>query len=136
MHGVLFAHKRKMKEYCMIACMKKTHGQRLKEFREAAGLSQRELARKIGVTYSNISFWEGNDIIPRSDVLTPIAQTLGISTEDLLGNSSPKKKLPSSRLWMAFDRASKLSRRQQQKLVDFVDLYIEQNTQKNISQKG
>ena len=45
---------------------------RLKAFREAAGLSQRELARQIGQDQSNIRYWEQSGNLPRSDVLVPM----------------------------------------------------------------
>lgn len=100
--------------------------QRLKSFREAAGMSQRELARRIGVTYSNVSFWEGTGTIPRSDKLVPIAEALGISRQELLGEVPAKTRQPASKLGQVFEKAAKLPRRQQQKLAEFVDLFIEQ----------
>ena len=44
---------------------------RLRALREAAGLSQRELARQIGQDQSNIRYWEQSGNFPRSDVLIP-----------------------------------------------------------------
>jgi hypothetical protein len=53
--------------------------------REAAGLSVRELARQIGESNTNVSYWESSGQIPRSDVLAPLAKVLGVSVEELLG---------------------------------------------------
>jgi transcriptional regulator with XRE-family HTH domain len=106
---------------------KMNHGQRLKSFREAAGMSQRELARRINVTYSNVSFWESTDTIPRSDLLVPIADVLGVTVQDLLGETTAKRRQPASKLGSAFEQAAKLPRRQQQRLAEFVQVFIEQN---------
>lgn len=104
-----------------------TRGKRLRSLREATGLSQRELARHLGVHYSNISFWESTGLIPRSSVLTPMAKILGVSVEQLLGNGSHAKRVatPSGRARLAFEAVSKLPRRQQQKIVEVVEAFVE-----------
>lgn len=56
-----------------------TQGARLLALRNAAGLSQTELARLVGETQANISFWERTDKPPRSDVLPKLAKVLGVS---------------------------------------------------------
>ena len=44
-----------------IGKVKPKQGKHLAELRNAAGLSQRELARLLGMTHTNISFWEHSD---------------------------------------------------------------------------
>ena len=51
------------------------------------GLSQKELARKVGVTEAAMSYYVRGDRTPRSDVLTRIAKALNTTTDYLLGNS-------------------------------------------------
>lgn len=68
--------------------MKKTitdYGQRLKTYREKAGLSQKEFARALGVSNSVVSNWERE--LNRYDIaLVPkICELLNISANDLLG---------------------------------------------------
>lgn len=63
----------------------------LRALREKAGLSQRELARLIDERQSNVSFWERTGLLPRSDKLAPIAQALGVTVEELLGQDKPKR---------------------------------------------
>ena len=102
---------------------------RLKTLREAAGLSQRELARRIGQDQSNIRFWESTGKIPRSDTLVPIAEALGVSVEELLGQPKSKSKSkPGGRLGEAFESVSRLPRRQQQKIIEVVEALVEKKS--------
>jgi len=103
----------------------KDHGQRLKAFREAAGLSQRELARLIGERQSNVQYWESSGKLPRSDVLLPIATALGVSVEELLGAPKPKRPgPPGGRLGRVFTEVAELPRRQQQKVIEMAEGFV------------
>jgi transcriptional regulator with XRE-family HTH domain len=108
-------------------------GQRLRAFRQAAGLSQGELAARLGVHRSNIGFWENNGIIPRSDLLTPMAEALGVTVADLLGKDTKPKRMaaPTGRARLVFDTVSKMPRRQQQHIIRVVeDLIAAQRVQR------
>lgn len=102
---------------------------RLRALREAAGLSVRELARQINEQHTNVLYWENSGNLPRSNVLIPMAKALGVSVEELLGQPKPKRAQPAGgKLGLLFGAASKLPRRQQQKIVEllepFVDRYV------------
>lgn len=104
----------------------KSHDSQLKVFRETAGLSLRELARRIGEDHSNVRYWESGGHLPRADVLIPMAKALGVSVEELLGEPKPKRIVgPAGRLGQVFDAASRLPRRQQQKVAEFVEAFVE-----------
>ena len=104
---------------------------RLKAFREAAGLSQRELARQIGQDQSNVRYWEQSGNLPRSDVLIPMTQALGVTVEELLGEARPKRVVtPGGKLGQVFQEALRLPRRQQEKLAEFVKVFIAQHANK------
>lgn len=99
---------------------------RLKQLREAAGLSIRELARCIGEDHSNVRYWETTGKLPRSNVLIPMAKALGVSVEELLGE--PKRRRGNGhggKLGEVFDSVSELPRRQQQKVIEFVEAFVE-----------
>lgn len=101
---------------------------RLKALREAAGLSQRELARHIGQDQSNVRYWEQSGNLPRSDVLLPMAKALGVSVHELLGEARPKGVMaPGGKLGLVFQDALRLPRRQQAKLAEFVKVFITQH---------
>jgi len=98
---------------------------RLRQLREAAGLSVRELARQIGEQHTNVSYWERSGQIPRSDVLAPIAKALGVAVEELLGEpKSRRAPAPGSRLGQVFEAVSKLPRRQQQKVIEMAEGFV------------
>lgn len=100
---------------------------RLCELRKSAGISQRELARILKLDSSNISFWERTGKIPRSDLLLPIAKALGVTVQELLGESQARFLTPKSKLGSAFQQASRLPRRQQEKLAEFVQVFTAQH---------
>lgn len=56
-------------------------GERLKQARKAAGLSQRTLADRAGVTAMAISKYESGQSVPSSRVLVALAKALGVRTE-------------------------------------------------------
>lgn len=104
------------------------HGKRLKGYREAAGLTQRELAAKINVTHSNINYWENSNKLPKSEFLVAIAKILNISVDELLGEPTPKKhKVPGGKLGEVFTTAAQLPRRKQQKIADVMEALIVQD---------
>lgn len=60
-----------------------TFGPKLKECRLAAGLSQKQLAEKIGRTQVDVNRWEGGRC-PNALTLKRMAQALGCSMDDLV----------------------------------------------------
>lgn len=49
------------------------------------GISQIELAKKLGVTKQSVSNWENDNILPSIEMLVKIATFFGVSTDYLLG---------------------------------------------------
>lgn len=58
---------------------------RLKELRTQAGLTQLQLAQRLGITKSVISFYELSERAPSPDVLIRLAKIFHVSTDYLLG---------------------------------------------------
>jgi transcriptional regulator with XRE-family HTH domain len=108
-------------------------GQRLTELRQAAGLTQTQLAERIGVHPSNVGFWELSGTPPRGEVLPKMAAVLGVSVDALLGVTppKPKKQAAKGRLQLVFESASKLPRRQQEKVAEFVEAFVKQQANGN-----
>lgn len=102
------------------------YGAYLTQLRREAGLTQTELAQKLGVPQSNITYWEKADRPPRSDVLEPLAKALRVTIEDLLQIKTIKPQRPPVRgkLAKVFNKASALPRRQQEKIADVVDALV------------
>ena len=57
---------------------------RLVNYRKKMGLSQEQLAEKIGVTDKAISKWENGRCLPNVSLFKPLCKTLGISVNELL----------------------------------------------------
>ena len=47
------------------------------------GVSQNELASRVGVGQSTVAMWENNSNLPRADKLPEIAKVLGCTINDL-----------------------------------------------------
>lgn len=111
------------------------YGDYLAQLRTAAGLSQRALARQLGVPQSNITFWEHADKPPRSELLPKLADLLGVSVEQLLRPTLPqlviRKGGPIGKARILFDRLAKLPRHQQNKILDVLLVFINQFEQNN-----
>lgn len=60
-------------------------GNVLKKLRQQEGLTQQQLANKLGVTKSVISYYELQERYPSPDVLTKLARIFHVSTDYLLG---------------------------------------------------
>lgn len=58
-------------------------GEKIKERREAAGMSQKELAEKLGVHGSAISLWENGVTSPKMGNLIKLAEIFGCEPGDL-----------------------------------------------------
>lgn len=64
--------------------MKYEIGSRIRKYREIKGLSQTQLAKKIGVSSGRLSNWEQGMYRPNADILVNICKALDISPSELL----------------------------------------------------
>lgn len=60
---------------------------RIKELRNAHGLTQVEFAKRLSVSKQAVSNWENNNIQPSIDMLVKIADYFAVTTDYLLGRS-------------------------------------------------
>lgn len=65
-------------------------GARLKELRTQAGLTQKQLADRLGVTKSVVSFYELRERTPSPEVLIKLASIFHVSSDYLLGIETGK----------------------------------------------
>lgn len=61
-----------------------TFGDRLAAAREALGMSQKELARRVGIGVRTLENWENDTSEPRANRLTMLSGLLGVSIRWLL----------------------------------------------------
>ena len=64
--------------------MKKTLGTMIAELRKQHGMTQLELAEKMGVTDKAVSKWERDLSCPDINSIPDLAEILGVSVEDLM----------------------------------------------------
>ena len=64
--------------------------ERLKDLRKQAGLTQVEVAEKLGISQPAYASWERGAKKPTQDNLVKIAQILNVSVDYLVGNSEEK----------------------------------------------
>lgn len=102
-------------------------GKRLYQAREQAGLTQVELADKLGVIQQVVAAWERRDSALKPEQIKTLSEVLGTSSDYLLGVTNNKKPLrgPSGRVRNVFEEVSHLPRRQQQQIVEVVEALIE-----------
>ena len=66
-----------------------TLGKRIVHHRKRLGLTQDQLAEKLGVTAQAVSKWENDQSCPDITILPRLADIFGITTDALLGRSEP-----------------------------------------------
>lgn len=62
--------------------------ERIKLLRIGRGLSQVDLAEKLGVSKQSVSNWENDNIQPSIEMLAKISHIFSVSTDYLLGEDS------------------------------------------------
>lgn len=64
-----------------------TIGKSIEKCRKHKKLKRGELAKKSGIPYQTIYYWENDWTTPRVDLLICIADVLGITLDELVGRS-------------------------------------------------
>lgn len=67
---------------------------RLRELRHGAGISQSELANKIGISKSSIAMYERGEREPNLGTLSTIADFFGVTTDYILGRPCDSPRVP------------------------------------------
>jgi putative phage repressor len=65
--------------------IKRNISKNIAKYRENAGISQKELAKKLGVVPSRISNWETGANCPTIDILFEVCEILNVSINDIYG---------------------------------------------------
>jgi len=101
-------------------------GQRITAARRDAGLTQQQLADKLGVTQRVVTYWEREAVGLKAEQLNALAEALGVTLDKLMGRPQSKQRGngPAGRAKRVFDRVSALPRSQQQRILDTVEALI------------
>lgn len=98
-------------------------GSRIHALREAAGLSQQEVADQLGISQPSYALWERKTSAIRAEHVVKLAEVLGVKVEDLY-NGNPKSTRrggPSGRAKRVFEEVSDLPRQKQKRILDVVE---------------
>ena len=68
-----------------------TLGKRIMQHRKRLGLTQEQLAERIGVSAQAVSKWENDLSCPDISLLPVLAEIFGITVDELLGKEEPGK---------------------------------------------
>lgn len=100
--------------------------ERLAELREASGLSQREVARRLGIAQSSYANWERYNVALKPEQIVDVAKIIGVKVEDLLTKHQKKSrgKGPTGKMQQLFQIASQLPKSQQQKIMDILEPFV------------
>lgn len=100
---------------------------RLKELRIQKGFSQEDLAKMVGLHKNHIGRYERGDSQPTADKIRKLADTLGVSGDVLLGNTTQdqaKIQIGDRDLLNLFSEVEKLSSEDKEKVSDFLDAFL------------
>ena len=99
-------------------------GTRLFNARKARGITQQELADKIGITKRMVANYEGISDGPTIERLTELAKALGVTVSYLLGESPLKNIEPEvpPTLRKHIDTLKNLPPKDQKKVLEYTDL--------------
>ena len=107
-------------------------GQRVHEAREALGLSQAEVAAKLGINQASYGAWEREPVALRPEQVEQLAKILNVSIEQLYGVSPPKSRGgPVGKVRRVFEAVSGLPRTQQAKIIEVVEALVAKHANGN-----
>lgn len=104
----------------------KGFGKRLAVLRKAAGLTQKELGEKVGVSNRVIHYYEGETNYPAAHLIEPLAKALNASTDELLGVKEIKKETSPKQaaLWKRLRKIEALPQSKQKTLLKTIDTFL------------
>ncbi|MBL6446760.1 helix-turn-helix transcriptional regulator [Fulvivirga sp. 29W222] len=102
-------------------------GDRIKQLRKEMGMSQSELADRVGISYAQIGRYETKDAQPPAKTLTAIADALGVSPDFLIYGSSSEKaktKLSDPELINQFKAIEEMDEEDRNVIKKLIDAFI------------
>jgi transcriptional regulator with XRE-family HTH domain len=98
-------------------------GERILTARQTSGLSQTQLAEKLGVSQQMVGYLELEPVAIRPELLAKLSEVLAVPVEQLLGieRKTPRASGPVGKARQIFERVSKLPRATQQRILANVE---------------
>jgi transcriptional regulator with XRE-family HTH domain len=98
-------------------------GERLLAARQQLGLSQTQMAEKLGITQPSYAGWERRETALKPEHLVQLSAILNVTVDHLLGkeNGSKRGSGPAGKARQIFERVSQLPRATQQRILANVE---------------
>ena len=106
----------------------KTIARRLRELRKRRGLTQVELAGKVGIDQTLLSTYERGTVRIHGAMVAALAKAVRSSTDELLGMKEPKESglIKDRRFLRRLEQIDKLPRRKKDALLTTIDAFLTQ----------
>jgi transcriptional regulator with XRE-family HTH domain len=105
-------------------------GQRVAQRRKAQGLTQVELAERLGIAQQTLAHYEAGKLRVAIAMLPTLADTLGMSFEDLIGAPAARgagKRGPAPKIQQQLEQIGQLPRAKQRLVSQFIDTVLQQH---------
>ena len=113
-----------------------TIGQRIAQFRKQKGMTQVELARKIGIEQYLVADYELGRIRLYDEMVAQFAWALGVSADEILGiTNRTTKSLPPLRIMKRVKKIEKLPPAKQKAILQTLDMVLDSHDTEN-NQEG
>lgn len=101
-------------------------GDRLARLRKERGITQVELAQRVGIAQPNISDYERGESQPSAEFIIKLVEILGVSADDILGlkPTKPNGHQPRPRLIKRLAEIEKLPAHRQRALLTTIDTFL------------
>jgi len=106
----------------------KAMGARIAQARKDQNLTQQQVSGQLGIAQQTLAHYEGGRLRLPSCMLPPLAQMLGLTVDELLGQKvKPKGKPgPTPRLQQQIDRISLLPKTKQHFVMEMLEMVLAQ----------
>ena len=110
-----------------------TFGKKLRECREAKGLSQKELAKLLNTSYSVIGKYERDEMLPSIEAAKKIAKLLDTTVGYLLGETDEENILKDPEMLKRLNEIEKMDNEDKRSILKVLDGFIKSVKLKNIA---
>ena len=103
-------------------------GRRIAESRKAQGLTQQQIAERLGISQQTMAHYEVGRLRVAVSMLPILARELNSSVEELIGeraNGDHRKRGPASRLQQQIEQISQLPRSKQRFVMEMLDTVLQ-----------
>ena len=105
-------------------------GERLFRLREERGLTQSQVAGKLGVSTRAYAFWERKPVALQAAQIAALAEVFGVTADFIVGRPEPKARRngPKGSLERVLDRARELPLNRQRRIAGVVEALVAQES--------